>query len=419
MNSKKHLLTKTGFAGALTLVLAGCTVNYQGTYVPPAEPPPPAVAYTPPAPPPPPPADPTVVVIQSPSDFYEPLSPYGEWVTVAGYGRCWRPYNVDNSWRPYCNGYWQRTDAGWFWVSSEPWAWATYHYGRWDWNVNFGWVWVPQTQWAPSWVAWREGNGYVGWAPLPPTATIAVSGGVVFRDAAYAPHGFVFVQERNLCEPVRPTTVIANNTTVINQTVNITRIQVVNQTVVNDGPRPDAVERAGGRRVQIVAVHDLRQKEETTVIAQHPALRRDNRQNPPAVVSVPPAANTGSEPARHVLPRQTPPAEKVSAPTTDAGPPVVENYPHNNPKSEDTQAKASQPESKPASTAALDPEHPTHKEKAPKAKAETEQPSASRQTASANHSLASSSPEKSHDRGESKSKDKDEKEKNGENPDHR
>src|SRR5882672_4717093 len=171
MNSKNRFLTKTGFAGTLAAMLTGCSVTYQDSYVPPATPPLAAVAYAPPQPPPPPQPDPTVVTIQSPSDFYEPLSPYGQWVVVGSYGRCWRPTQVDAGWRPYCNGSWQRTDAGWFWASSEPWAWATYHYGRWDWNVNLGWIWVPQTQWAPSWVAWREGDGYVGWAPLPPTAT--------------------------------------------------------------------------------------------------------------------------------------------------------------------------------------------------------------------------------------------------------
>jgi len=40
--------------------------------------------------------------------------------------------------RRYSNGRWQRTDAGWYWSSEEPWAWATYHYGRWDFSGQFG-----------------------------------------------------------------------------------------------------------------------------------------------------------------------------------------------------------------------------------------------------------------------------------------
>ena len=90
------------------------------------------------------------VVISAESDFYEPLAPQGEWVVVGSYGRCWRPSRVARDWRPYSHGNWQRTDAGWYWVSDEPWAWATYHYGRWDFTDQYGWYWVPQTQWAPE-----------------------------------------------------------------------------------------------------------------------------------------------------------------------------------------------------------------------------------------------------------------------------
>ena len=98
------------------------------------------------------------VAIHTESDFYEPLTPHGEWVVVGSYGRCWRPSRVEADWRPYCNGSWQRTDAGWYWASDEPWGWATYHYGRWDFDAEFGWYWVPQTQWAPAWVSWHEGR---------------------------------------------------------------------------------------------------------------------------------------------------------------------------------------------------------------------------------------------------------------------
>jgi hypothetical protein len=44
-----------------------------------------------------------------------------------------------------------------------------FHYGRWV-NNEFTagrWAWVPGYDWAPSWVSWREGEGGMGWAPLP------------------------------------------------------------------------------------------------------------------------------------------------------------------------------------------------------------------------------------------------------------
>jgi hypothetical protein len=269
-----------GIATALLAALTGCTTyvvqpaDPQPAYVPPSAPvivqqpaPAPVIVETPPA----------VVVIQQDDDFVQPLSPYGEWVDVNGYGRCWRPAHVESGWRPYSNGHWESTADGWYWVSDEPWAWATYHYGRWQLAGNYGWVWVPQTQWAPAWVSWREGGGYVGWAPLPPEPRGGVSVNVTI-----APAAFCFVEERRMHEPVRPTTVIVNNTTIINKTVNITKTKVVNKVVINEGPRRDEVEKATGKKIQEVSIKDLRQKDEEPVAEKHQNLRaRDNRAQQP------------------------------------------------------------------------------------------------------------------------------------------
>ena len=51
-----------------------------------------------------------------------------------------------------------------------------------------------------------------------------------FSDAAFASRAFIFVNERKLLEPVRPATVIVNNTTNFNQTVNMANVRVVNRT---------------------------------------------------------------------------------------------------------------------------------------------------------------------------------------------
>jgi len=107
--------------------------------------------------------------------FRDGLAPYGEWVTVGGYGRVWRPLQVAAGWRPYYYGRWEWTDEGWLWVSDESWGWATYHYGRWAADPAFGWVWVPGYQWAPAWVSWRYSPEYIGWAPLAPGLSIYVS----------------------------------------------------------------------------------------------------------------------------------------------------------------------------------------------------------------------------------------------------
>src|SRR6266540_5400728 len=108
------------------------------------------------------------VSIHAHSDFYEPLTPHGAWIEVGSYGRCWRPAVATVEWQPYCDGHWEWTDCGWYWVSDEPWAWACYHYGSWVYHPRHAWVWVPGIEWAPAWVSWRVGGGYVGWAPLPP-----------------------------------------------------------------------------------------------------------------------------------------------------------------------------------------------------------------------------------------------------------
>lgn len=93
------------------------------------------------------------------------LAGHGSWVTVAGLGYGWRPY-VSVGWRPYYHGYWARGRRGsLIWVSYEPWGWAPYHYGRWAHDPGYGWVWLPGTGYAPAWVYWMYGNGYVGWAP--------------------------------------------------------------------------------------------------------------------------------------------------------------------------------------------------------------------------------------------------------------
>ena len=249
---------------------------------------------------------PDTVVIQTTADFEQPLSPYGEWVDVAPYGRVWRPVHVEAGWRPYSNGHWERTDAGWYWASDEPWGWATYHYGRWDLTTAYGWVWLPQTQWGPAWVTWREGGGYAGWAPMRPTTQITAAG----EAAVWAtPQQFVYVDERRLLEPVRPSTVIINNTTVINKTINITRVQVVNKTVINEGPRTEVIERLSGTRIQTVPVSEVRHRDEATVAARVDTGRRE--QNRPEPVN-------GTQPGHPNPPREQSPTGATVRPAAPA-----------------------------------------------------------------------------------------------------
>ena len=62
------------------------------------------------------------------------LNPYGHWVEVANYGRCWVPNNRPEGWRPYRYGHWANSDQGWVWVAEDhdaDYGEVCYHYGRW------------------------------------------------------------------------------------------------------------------------------------------------------------------------------------------------------------------------------------------------------------------------------------------------
>ncbi len=274
------------------------------------------------------------VTISSASDFYEPLSPYGDWLTVGSYGRCWRPRGVAAGWRPYTNGHWEWTDEGWYWASDDPWGWATCHYGRWDEDDDGRWFWVPRTEWAPAWVVWREGDGYVGWAPDPPR------GGGARVNVEVRPRNFVFIDERHFEDPIRPDRLIVNNTTILNRTVNITNTRVVNRTVFNQGPRPEAIEQRSGRRITAVPVRQVRAREEQKIA---PELRRSPARSPVAArpasvpqptrptVATPAATNPASRYATRpstARPAESRPREPRAVPVPPRSPATTPTTPH-------------------------------------------------------------------------------------------
>ena len=186
------------------------------------------------------------------SFFYSNLSPHGSWQVSAEYGRVWQPYVYNAGWNPYYDGHWAYSDLGWAWVSDYEWGSIPYHYGTWVLDPYYGWVWVPGYTWAPSWVVFRTGPDYIGWAPVSPGFSVGVS----FGSYAPAPSSFVFVSAHNFLAPrIRScyvprsrTTVIINNTRIVNNLV------VENNVVVNRGPDRRFVERASGRSVREVPI---------------------------------------------------------------------------------------------------------------------------------------------------------------------
>ena len=143
--------------------------------------------------------------------FYDSLSPYGSWIDIDGYGRCWQPTVVvaDTGWQPYCdNGRWICTSSGWYWYSNYSWGWAPFHYGRWFRSPRWGWCWAPGSTWGPAWVSWRYSNNYCGWAPLPPGAHYQTGVGLTFNNRSVgvsfgfglSASSYVFVPLNRFCD---------------------------------------------------------------------------------------------------------------------------------------------------------------------------------------------------------------------------
>lgn len=188
--------------------------------------------------------------------FYDQLAPYGDWVDAGDYGYAWHPRDVGEDWRPYTEGRWAYTDAGWTFLSEEPYSWAVYHYGRWTKVNDVGWIWVPGREWGPAWVSFRRSNHYVGWAPLPPEASFGreVSTISSWSDSYYnvGPTQYSFVEVRNFGAP-RLRQYIApprENVTIITETTNITNIRFENNTVYNGGPDYNVITRESAQPIQ-------------------------------------------------------------------------------------------------------------------------------------------------------------------------
>ena len=222
------------------------------------------------------------------SMFYTKLEPYGDWIETRDYGYVYRPREATGPrWRPYLNGHWVYTDAGWTWISDEPFGWATYHYGRWTRIRTVGWVWVPGDEWAPAWVSWRKGGDYVGWAPLPPEARFDRRSGIHnWSDNYYdiGPDQYVFVPTRQFGEERVERAIVPEqrNVTIINQTTNVTNISYNNTIIVNQGPSYEEL-----RTQTQTPIRRLRLERQTSVTVNDPraTVRGDVLEIPAPVIA--------------------------------------------------------------------------------------------------------------------------------------
>ncbi len=223
-------------------------------------------------------------------ELYTTLSPYGSWVYLDGYGRCWRPTVVihDSGWRPYCdNGRWVYTDHGWYWNSNYSWGWATFHYGRWFYDSHYGWCWWPDTVWAPSWVTWRYNNSYCGWAPLPPYTAYRSGVGIVYRNRAVSVGfdfnlnvtSFTFVSTRNFCDknPRRHLVGRREAERIYRTTTGYHRMRGDRrgQSIVNEGIPVEHISDATKQDIRPVSLRDVRQRFQHTALAERLQTKRD------------------------------------------------------------------------------------------------------------------------------------------------
>jgi hypothetical protein len=190
------------------------------------------------------------------SYFHETLRPYGEWVWDRTYGWVWSPYHMAADWRPYTDGHWVYTDYGWSWVSDQSWGWACFHYGRWFFDNRQGWLWYPDTVWAPSWVAWRTGGDWIGWAPLPPEAVWHQGRGFEDRDfnREHIPwNSFSFSHAHDFSDPdVRHRLIMpARNAAVFGETrLSANTIALRNGRIENQVPFHNTIEKTAGRPIE-------------------------------------------------------------------------------------------------------------------------------------------------------------------------
>ncbi len=256
------------------------------------------------------------IQINSPADFYQPLTPYGSWVDVANYGRCWHPSGVGTDWRPYENGQWVWTDAGWYWQTDEPWGWACYHYGSWLDYPNYGWIWIPGIDWSPAWVTWRQGPDYIGWAPCAPPGV------------SLTPAFFAFVDVHHFHDHIGPGVLVFNDTRIYDRSHEFGGARHEErdfdghrrQVVVNPGPRAEDIQRVSGQKFEARPLNEVVRESRTHQENVRPGERgRDRTQPVDREHGTQPMNNEAGRPESRPQPGAAPtppsPAERPVPPT--------------------------------------------------------------------------------------------------------
>jgi hypothetical protein len=265
--------------------------------------------------------------------FYNDLSPYGDWTNYENYGYVWIP-NQPNFRPYYTNGQWIYTNYGWTWASNYNWGWAPFHYGRWIQDRSYGWMWIPGTEWAPAWVSWRSGGDYYGWAPLGPGMNAGNYNGS-YNDWTFVPRRYITSPRINnyYINQSRNATII-NNTTIINNNNVTNNHRSANTPYYNSGPPVREVEKSTGsqiRRYNVVQSNkpEAAQINNNSIRVFRPTIKQPENSRPEKVTELNQTriTNQNNQPATNI--QTTPVREfpKDQAPQINRNEPPVNNRP--------------------------------------------------------------------------------------------
>ena len=161
--------------------------------------------------------------------------------------------------RPYSNGQWVNSDAGWYFKAPTPWEETVHHHGRWAHTRDAGWLWIPGRVWAPAWVDWRQDDDYISWAPLGPS--IYFSAG----NMGYSPINddyYSIVERRHFIDPdiYRYSSPYYEDGSRISMSLMIGTVGLVieNNIIINRGPDINIIQNYYDRDIGIVYIHHTR-----------------------------------------------------------------------------------------------------------------------------------------------------------------
>ena len=121
-------------------------------------------------------------------------------------------------------------------------------------------------EWAPAWVSWRYGSGYIEWAPLSPAIAWdrgRLNLGGFEIDKWIPPFWHCFVEESAFfTEPVRDHIVLSGRSEILLKlTTNIINYRAIECQVINRGVDIDRIEKDTGQAISRYKIVDVESRQ--------------------------------------------------------------------------------------------------------------------------------------------------------------